>query len=148
MTSNYLSPEWFEEARSSLIAASLSGDAGDRIRFGYTITSVPEGVNTPAARSDEDTVRYGIILDPPSGTATIEVGSGDGDIRFTMTYAVAHSVASGAQNGSKAFLNGEVQLGGNVDLLIQRARDLAALDGLLPPAPRSNSLTGADRKPN
>ncbi len=127
MSHTYLSPEWLLEAAEALASADLSQlPGGEAIRFGYTITDVPPSLAT------DQTVSYSITLDSSVPKATLEAGNGDGDVRFTMSYAVAQSVASGLQNGSKAFLNGEVQLGGNVGLLISRAQELAYLDGVMP----------------
>ena len=134
MNHTYLSPEWLEQAGAALESADLSQLRGsESIRFGYTITDVPASIAT------DGTVSYSITLDASVPEAKLEAGTDGGDVRFTMSYAVAHSVASGLQNGSKAFLNGEVQLGGNVGLLISRAQELAYLDGLLPKV--SNTLS-------
>ena len=127
MSHTYLSPEWLDETAGALASADLSQlPAGEAIRFGYTITDVPPSMAT------DGTISYSITLDSSVPETKLEAGSGAGDVRFTMSYTVAQSVASGLQNGSKAFLNGEVQLGGNVGLLISRAQDLAYLDGVMP----------------
>ena len=140
MSHTYLSPAWLDEAAGALASADLSMvPAGDTIRFGYTITDVPPPL------SADGTVRYSVTLNSSLPEARLEAGRGDGDVRFTMSYAVAHSVASGLQNGSKAFLNGEVQLGGNVALLISRARDLAYLDGLIPKVTSVDSVRSDHR---
>ncbi len=139
MSHTYLSTEWLDEAAGALASADLSKDpAGEAIRFGYTITDVPPSVTT------DETVSYSITLDSSVPVAKLEAGSGAGDVRFTMSYAVAQSVASGLQNGSRAFLNGEIQLGGNVGLLISRAQELAFLDGLIPKVTNTFSVRSDD----
>ena len=134
MSRTYLSPDWLAEAAAALASADLSQlPAGEAIRFGYTITDVPPSLAT------NRTVNYSITLNSSPPEAKLEAGSSGGDVRFTMSYAVAQSVASGLQNGSKAFLNGEVQLGGNVGLLISRAPEFAYLDGLMPKVTNATS---------
>ncbi|NNF55050.1 MAG: hypothetical protein HKN03_11490 [Acidimicrobiales bacterium] len=140
MSVTYLSPEWLEEAALALATADLSRlPAGEAIRFGYTITEVPKSL------AADGSVRYSITLDASVPEAKLEAGTGEGDVRFTMSHDIAHSVATGLLNGSKAFLNGEVQVGGDVALLISRARELAYLDGLMPKVTNTTSARSENR---
>lgn len=139
MSHNYMSPEWLDEAGAALESADLSQlPAGETIQFGFTITDVPVSLAT------DGTISYSITLNSSVPEAKLETSRGEGDVRFTMSYPVAHSVASGLQNGSKAFLNGEVQIGGNVGLLISRAQELAYLDGLVPKVTNTISVRPND----
>lgn len=139
MSPPYLSPVWLAEAAAAFASADLRElPTGEIIRFGYTITDAPPSCGSSGA------VSYTITLDPSVPMAILEPSDGAGDVRFTMSYAVAKSVASGLQNGSKAFLNGEVQLGGDVALLISRAKELSVVDGLLPRSESTNSVPSAD----
>jgi hypothetical protein len=124
----YLSEEWFTASAQALESAVIvaSGDSQEPVSFGYTITDIPD--DHPQGGHD---VSYRITIDPRSRTARLDTGEGHGDVRFSMPYRVAEQIAQGSGSGQRAFLDGEVRMGGNVGLLLERASELAQLSGLL-----------------
>ena len=123
----YLSDQWFAEATSGLAAARFEPNDQPPVRFSYLVEDVPEA--HPAQRP---TIQYLIDLNPADGTAALRQDQDSGDVQFVLQYQTALEVATGSRSGSRAFLDGDIRVGGDVAVLIARAKELEALAEVLP----------------
>ncbi len=121
----YLSPAWFERAQQVLAEATFETESPEPVSFAYSITDLPADHPDPGP-----TIDYSIVITPGDG-ATLQRTSERADVRFTMSYDVAERVSGGSYSGSKAFLDGEIRLGGSVAVLIERAGELKNLEAVL-----------------
>lgn len=100
-----------EVGDSSADAASGSGE-------------VPAGPGDVSPGSGE--VVYHVTID--DGTVRITPGPADSpDIRFTQDHDTATGIASGRVSAQRAFMTGRLQVGGDLQLLVEQADVLAAL---------------------
>ena len=119
----YLSPEWLDAAGAALaadgsLAAALAG-------ITFTVEQAVDG--TP-----DGTVRWHVTV--ADGKVALTPGpAARPDVRFTTTYPVAAAVARGEQSAQRAFIEGDLRVGGDLSLLISHQRALAAVDDALAP---------------
>ena len=123
----YLSDQWFAEAIAQVEAMTLETSDRPPVRFSYAVDGLPD--DHPRAGL---TIRYQISLTPSEGVATLVETDESGDVQFFLQYAKAFEIASGQRSGSRAFLDGDIQVGGDVALLIARSGELQTLSGALP----------------
>lgn len=111
----YLSDEWLRIADEQL--AELSPVSGT-VAVGMRVRSGPEG----------DRI-YRLVLGPD------RVGVAEGDdgcgVHMTLGWDVAVAIAKGRRSAQRAFLDGEVQLGGDTSVLLGHQQELADIDDRL-----------------
>lgn len=124
----YLSPEWFEQLHLALGNVEFGDStAAEPVSFGFVVTEPP-----PSHPSAGSVIAYTLISDPIRRRASLVEGSADADVRFTTTYSVALRVATGRQAAGRAFLDGSIRVGGDIDVLLGRATDLERLQVRFP----------------
>lgn len=123
----YLSDQWFTEATAGLAAARFEPSDRSPVRFSYVVEGVP-----PDHPTQRKTIPYVIALNPAAGTAVLHQDDDSGDVQFVLQYHTALEVAMGSRSGSRAFLDGDIRVGGDVAVLIERAKELEALAEVLP----------------
>lgn len=113
----YLSPEWFVAADQAL----------------RVITPVPASVAVAYhVTEDLGSVHYALVLGPDQvGISTDDAVIDHADVSFTLERSLAEAVAIGDRNASSAFLDGELRLGGDINLLLEHAKTLADVDDVL-----------------
>lgn len=111
----YLSEEWLQAASTAV--AELDAESVC-LRVGYRVTDAPDHV-----------VSYTLVLG--DGTARFEVGTADVDASLTLSYELAVAIATGTASAQRAFLDGEIRLGGSVTALLGSAPPLQAVDDRL-----------------
>ena len=114
----FLSPAWLaaldDAARrsESLAAAGV----GRRLVIEQHITGTPEGE-----------VVFHVTLD--DGSASVEAGPADDPtVRFEQDLATARAIASGRGSAQRAFMAGELRVGGDLRILLDQQDLLAGLD--------------------
>ncbi len=111
----YLSDEWLRLADHHL------GDLGPvdgSVSVGMTVVGGPDG-----------TRHYRLILGPDR--VAIAAGLGDSGVRMTLQWSVAVAVAKGEAGAQRAFLDGDLQLGGDTSLLLGHQRTMAEIEDRL-----------------
>jgi alkyl sulfatase BDS1-like metallo-beta-lactamase superfamily hydrolase len=114
----YLSPEWIAALRDAAAADAPLRDAAASRTVGFTQVVVG---------ADGDDVVYHLsvhdgALDIGPGPAAAE------DVRFTQNRATAVAVAKGHTNAQHAFISGEIELAGDLNVLREHQSLLLALD--------------------
>ena len=113
---DYLSDEWFMQADRALESVSaLSEDVTVAVR----ITGDGQGPD----------FAYRLILGP--GQVRMINDSEPGDVRLTMPYPISVAIAQGKLGAQRAFLDGEIQLGGDTTALLGHQSQLADIDDQL-----------------
>jgi predicted lipid carrier protein YhbT len=109
----YLTPEWV----AALAAAGAEATAPDGVRLVLQqVVSEPEGAEVAYA------IRVG------DGAIRVEAGRvPDADVTFTQDRATATAIARGERSAQAAFLAGDLQVGGDLSLVLDAARALADL---------------------
>ncbi len=119
----YLSDEWLTEADQAVadlapltspLVVTMDISGGPRGRCRYQIVLGP------------DRVGFRAIDEADSGN-----GHHSGDVSMTMEWAVATGVAQGHLGAQRAFLDGDIQLGGDATRLLGHQEALAAVDDRL-----------------
>lgn len=122
-TVDYLSPEWFRRADDSVAALSP---------IPSSVTVAVNVVGLPRGRHD---VRYQLVLGPDRVRIVPVDGDGPddrhGDVTLTMSYDVASAIARGEIGAQRAFLDGEVRLGGDTTALLGHQARLAEIEDRL-----------------
>ena len=118
MTVEYLSPEWFTEADEAVAALSPIPTA---VTVTVTVTDGPR---------DRPDVRYELVLGPDR-VRIIGGANRDGNVSLTMSYRVAAAIAQGETGAQRAFLDGEVRLGGDTTMLLGHQEQLARIEDRL-----------------
>jgi hypothetical protein len=109
MTIRYLSPQWLELADHKL--ARLTPIEA-QVSVGMRVLDGPDGERT-----------YRLILGPDRvGT---EADIGDSGVTMTLRWPTAVAIATGQASAQRAFLDGELQLGGDTSLLLGHQQQLA-----------------------
>ncbi len=117
----YLSPPWIDAARHALAA----DDALPAALAGVTLT-----VEQLVDGGPGGTTRWHVAID--DGRVALTPGPADQpDLRFTTDYATATQIASGALAAQRAFVEGRLQVGGDLSLLITHQRAISAVDDAL-----------------
>ncbi|MEM7142165.1 MAG: SCP2 sterol-binding domain-containing protein [Actinomycetota bacterium] len=105
--------EWIERLRTR--AGGLTTDAAVSLRIEQRIT---------------DTATWHLIV--ADGTATADVGPiDDPDVTITVAATTATEIARGERSAQRAFLDGDLRIGGDVDALLRHRDVLSALAVLL-----------------
>jgi len=121
----YLSPDWFRLADEAV--ATLAA-------IPSPVTVAVRVVDLPGNRAD---VPYRLVLGPDririlatkTGVAPSETERGD--VTLTMSYEIASAIARGEIGAQRAFLDGEVRLGGDTTALLGHQADLADIEDRL-----------------
>ncbi len=130
------------ERRSGSLAPVLYLDdewiaAAGRAVAGMTPTSVPLVVgyaisppgSDPGSKPDSSTTSYSIQFGPDP--VNLSRGTADADLIFTTTAQLAAEIARGERSAQRAFLDGELRVTGDVNLLLGHGDSLAAVDDVL-----------------
>ncbi|MDH3299714.1 MAG: SCP2 sterol-binding domain-containing protein [Acidimicrobiia bacterium] len=122
-TVDYLGPDWFRQADESVAALSP---------IPSSVTVAVKVVGLPGDRGD---VRYQLVLGPDRVRILPvdgdETDNGHGDATLTMSYDVASAIARGEIGAQRAFLDGEVRLGGDTTALLGHQARLAEIEDRL-----------------
>lgn len=116
----YLSSEWFQAAGEAIAADAQLPEAlaGVRLTVEQVVHDTPDG-----------TVRWHLVIDDG---ARLVVGPAEhADLRFTASYATAAAIAAGELGAQHAFIQGELQVGGDLNLLPAHQRTFAAVHDVL-----------------
>ncbi len=112
----YLSTEWFTEA-----AAALA-----------TITIAPETslvIEYRVLDADHEVVYH--ITFGPAGVALSPTAVVSPDVRFTVPRSTAIDIAAGRASAQRAFIDGDLRLGGDSATLVRHGDYLALIDDAL-----------------
>ena len=105
----FLSDEWFDEMATAAATARTPVD-------------LELSIEQQIVDSESWTVRIG------SGTAELQRGrSDDADIRIVTDAETAEGIRNGTVSAQRAFLNGQLRIGGDVAALIEHRDVLAGL---------------------
>jgi hypothetical protein len=106
----HLSPEWLRAADDAV--ASLDVDPATSVVIEQRVVGGPEG----------DVVYRLVVSD---GRCHVVIGDDPpADVSITTPWTLAEQIASGAASAQRAFLHGEVRIGGDPAVLVRHA-DLA-----------------------
>ena len=111
----YLDDAWLAEADRRLRDLAPIAQA---VSVGMTVHGGPEGER-----------RYRLVLGPDR--VGIEAGLGDSGVRMSVPWPVAVAIAQGRASAQRAFLDGQIQLGGDASLLLGHQQQLADIDDRL-----------------
>ncbi len=110
----YLSDVWLERAAEAVADVEPTDDA---FAVGYRVTGGPDGDRA-----------YTLQLGPE----VVSVGDGsDAPVTLEMTWTVAVAIARGELSAQRAFLDGDIRLGGDAQALVGNAEAVAAVDAAL-----------------
>lgn len=118
----YLSPAWFRHADEAV--ATLTP-------IPTPVTVSVRVVDLPRDRGD---VPYRLVLGPDRVRLLADEGrstDGQGDVTLTMSYEIASAIARGEVGAQRAFLDGEVRLGGDTTALLGHQARLAEIEDRL-----------------
>ncbi len=121
----YLSEEWFREADAEVAALSP---------IPSPVTVVVE-VGARRGHGAQD-VTYRLVLGPDrvrvlAGEPGSDGDAADGHVTLTMTYETASAIAQGKIGAQRAFLDGDVRLGGDTTALLGHQARLAEIEDRL-----------------
>jgi hypothetical protein len=126
----YLSDRWLDAADRAL--ADLE-PIPESLTMGVTVVDGPDGVRSYRLVFGPDRVGIDRV-----GTGRTEAGTdtGDGraadtDVRMTLTWATAVAIANGQASAQRAFLDGDIQFGGDASVLLGHQDRFAAVDDRL-----------------
>ncbi len=111
----YLSEPWLEAATKALIDAPPTQTS---LRVGYDIIDGPDGVGP-----------YTLVLGPE--TMAFEPGLSEPAATLRLTFDLAVAIAKGMTSAQRAFLDGKIQLGGDVTALLGSTAHLELIDDKL-----------------
>ncbi len=111
----YLSESWLEAATHALAGAPSPESS---LRVGYDITDAPDGIGP-----------YTLAIGPD--TISFEPGMTETAATLRLTYELAVQIARGYTSAQRAFLDGTIQLGGDITALLGSASPLAEIDDRL-----------------
>ena len=111
----YLSAEWIASANSALEGLAPSDEVA---AIGYAITDSPDSPDGPRS--------YSIVLGPDS-VGVVE-GVESAGVILTMNWDLATSIAQGKASAQRAFLDGEIRLGGDARVLLGNSESMANID--------------------
>ena len=111
----YLSDEWLDCADQRLGALSPISAA---VSVGISVLGGPEGERN-----------YRLILGPDRVGVASEIE--DSGVLMTLQWPAAVAIAKGEASAQRAFLDGNLQLGGDTSLLLGHQQQLAEITDLL-----------------
>ncbi len=114
-TVRYLSDEWLRRADDDL--TSLTPIPAS-VAVGILVRSGPEGDRG-----------YRLILGPER--VGVEAGTDGSGVQMSLDWDVAVAIANGESSAQRAFLDGQMQLGGDASLLLGHQSELADIDDKL-----------------
>jgi putative sterol carrier protein len=109
----FLSPEW--------VTALADAGAG---------AAAPEGVRLVLQQVvlDADGSETAYVVRIADGAVSVEPGrADDADVTFTQDRATAEAIAEGKLSAQAAFLAGRLQVGGDLTVVLDGARELASV---------------------
>jgi len=114
---DFLSPAW--------IAALDRAAAADEALAAAT-ADVELVIEQRVTRDDGPATTYHVVLD--HGTASVRPGPApEPTVRFSQDAATARAIAAGERSAQRAFMAGDLQVGGDVRVLLDHAPLFAAL---------------------
>ncbi len=126
----YFDDEWIAAAGRAVAGMTATTSA---LVVGYAIS--PTGTD-PGAELDSSTISsYSIRYGP--GPVSVSRGVTDADLVFATTAQLAAEIARGERSAQRAFLDGELRVVGDVNLLLGHGDKIAAVDDLLADVRRS-----------
>ncbi len=111
-TVRYLSDEWLRRADEDLAGLTPISSA---VEVGILVRSGPEGDRG-----------YRLILGPDR--VGVEPGADGSGVQMSLDWDVAVAIANGATSAQRAFLDGQMQLGGDTSLLLGHQSELGDID--------------------
>lgn len=114
----FLSPEWIERLDAAAAAAAPfdASGADGRLVIEQRVIGGPQG-----------DVTYHVSIG--DGHASVRPGPSDAaSVTFTAAYRTARDINRGEQSAQEAFMNGELQVGGDVRALLRHRAVLAELE--------------------
>lgn len=114
----FLSPDWIEALDQAARAAPV----------GATSTSAVLVVEHHVRHAAGDVV-YHLVVGPEGVSVTAGPATAP-TIRFVSDRATAWAVASGRTSAQRAFMSGDLQVGGDLRALVDRPEDLSTLGDL------------------
>ena len=114
---DYLSPTWFEQANAALgDLRPISSPVSVAVRI---VTGDP----------DRPEIHYRLIL----GSDRVGLVAGDerGDVRLTMAYHTARDIAEARLGAQRAFLDGDIKLGGDTTAILGFQQQLTDIEARL-----------------
>ena len=115
MSIRYLSSEWLAAANEAV--AKLEPTPDD-VGVGYQVIGTPDG-----------DIGYTVVLGPD------EVGFAEGTelagVTLTLEWELARKIFHGTASAQRAFLDGSIRVGGDVQLLVGNNDAMAAIDAEL-----------------
>jgi hypothetical protein len=117
----FLSPAWLAELDAAVRDHPRLGEltADVRIVIEQRVTGAPDpdgSGRAPDGADPADDVVYHVVLD--HGSASVAEGpAADPTVTFTQDVAVARSIATGEESAQRAFMSGQLRLGGDLQLL-------------------------------
>lgn len=127
-------PEPTEAAGSHRPLAYLSDGwlaAADRLLAGLRPVGAPVSVAVVVTGGPAGDRHYRLVLGPD--LVGIDDRIDDAEVRMTLAWADAVSIAQGHSSAQRAFLAGRLRLGGDSSVLLGHQEALATVDDLLAP---------------
>jgi hypothetical protein len=114
----FLTPEWLQAldgaARADASLATATADLA--LVLEQQVVGLPEGP-----------FRYHITFD--HGSVSVAEGpAASADVRFTQDVATARAIAAGTRSAQRAFMTGDLRVGGDLRILLDHQVALATLD--------------------
>jgi hypothetical protein len=115
----FLSAAWLSNLQDAARASSVAPD----LRL---------VVQQVVVDTDGREVAYAIRV--AEGRVSVDSGRvDDAEVTFTQDRATASEIATGALSAQAAFIDGRLRVGGDLTSLLERARELAAIEDLFAP---------------
>jgi hypothetical protein len=114
------------------------------------LSDLQDAARASAVPEDLRLVVQQVVLDPDGGEVAYAIRVADGhvsvetgrvddaEVTFTQDRATASAIASGELSAQAAFIDGRLRVGGDLTSLLERARELAAIEDLFAPV-RANT---------
>lgn len=142
----FLSPEWLAELDAAVSThpdlAELAADVRLVVEQRVTGSHGADG-----DQGDEGEVIYHLVID--HGAASVRVGPADDPtVTFTQDVNVARAIASGQESAQRAFMNGGLRLGGDLQSLLTHQAVLSRLGDAFATVRRSTDFGPGDLVPD
>jgi SCP-2 sterol transfer family len=125
----YLSPDWIDAAGRALAADD---------RLAAALAGVTLTVEQEVSGGPDGPVTWHLAI--ADGKVVLGAGpSAQADLRLSTDYPTAAGVAAGELGAQRAFVEGRLQVGGDLSLLITHQRALAAVHDALAPVRAATS---------